>query len=672
MFHRLTKAQFPFEGDPPGPNKVPPRIPVGSIVEDDPLDGAAETLSADGTLRRVKFRMVGDVRRCWLAVEFLEPAEAAERPPIIPWAFLTTCVRAEEWINGLADTGSNYVNADYLVALALYESGLANAGNVTPGTDAVGPFQITSARWKQFLDTAKDPRFNADDRDNVSDQIYGAAFLAREDTRAIAEAITAHDKAAGTNAEPDKTGPYIPTYSDVFVAAVVTPLAAIELRKLQIAGKGDTRIDEIVKNLDVLREAEMERIFRHNHHVFKVDKAEAEAKGVAVGPRTVTDFYAAVEAKLDQLFADAFKLMQEHVPELLPITTGDAPWLKFALIEQETPWKDGAVKESSAEGTKRALDYFKATNLSTTKVLAWCGAFAAFCMKEVGGKVAESIVKDPAWAANWKKWGNLALPLGSASIPVGAVVVMAPPPDGSRSGHVGFYSPKQSGAAGKITLLGGNQGNSVKNSDFARSEVAAIRWFGPPPGSGGGTGSGSDVVPPGEGIAWGRFVDKKFGSDEFKKKVIAICNGMSCDPSFLMAAMSFESARSFSAKQKNLAGGSAVGLIQFTPIAAADLGTTVAELATLTEMRQLDFVEKYMKRWAAGRPFKALSDVYMAILAPAHFGAPADKAIYSHPSREYKANSGLDANKDGHITVGEATAKVLQHLHEGLRPENRG
>ncbi len=671
MFHRLTKAQFPFEGEPPALAKVPPRIPVGSIVEDDPVGEVRETLSADGTLRRVKFRMVSDLRRCWLPVEFIEAAEAPERPPIIPWAFLTTCVQAEEWLNALPDTGANYVNSDYLIALALYESGLANVGNITSGTDAVGPFQITSARWSQYLNKANDPEITADDRDNVSDQIRGAAFLTREDTRTISEAVTAHDQGVGTNAEPEKTGPYIPTYSDVFIAAVVTPRAAIELRKLQIAGKVDTRIDEIVKNLDDIREAEMERIFRHNHHVFKVDKAEAEARGVAAGPRTVADLYAVVSAKLDHLFADAFKLMRDYVPELLPITAGNAPWLDIALREQVDPWRNGIMKESSPAGTNRVLKYFGATNLSTTTVLAWCGAFAAFCMKEVGGQVAHKIVHDPAWAANWKTWGNLAVPLGSDEIPIGAVVVMSPPPDGSRSGHVSFYSPKQSGVEGKITLLGGNQGNSVKDLDFARSEVAAIRWLGPPLGSDADV-PGSDVVPTGEGIAWGRYVDKKFGHDEFKKKVIDICKRMESDPSHLMAAMSFETARSFSAKQKNLAGGSATGLIQFTPIAAADLGTTVAELATMTELRQLDFVEEYMRRWAKGRPFKKLSDVYMAILAPAFFGKPDGTAIYEHPSKNYKANAGLDANKDGRITVGEATSKVLVHLHEGFRPENRG
>ena len=81
-----------------------------------------------------------------------------------------------------------------------------------------------------------------------------------------------------------------------------------------------------------------------------------------------------------------------------------------------------------------------------------------------------------------------------------------------------------------------------------------------------------------------------------------------------MAAMAFETGRSFSAKQKNLGGGSATGLIQFMPATAAELGTSTAALAAMTEIKQLDFVEKYMALRANGRPFKQLSDVYMAIL----------------------------------------------------------
>jgi uncharacterized protein (TIGR02594 family) len=483
MFYRLTKAQFPFEGTPPNLEKKPPKIPVNATVEDDPPTGSEELLSPDGALRKVKFTVVDKVRRCWLPVGDLVEAEAPERPPVILWAFLTTCVRAEEWINKKTDTGTNFVNADYLIALALYESKIANVGNETPNTDAVGPFQITSARWKQFLDKVDEAEFpfTEDDRDNVSDQIYGAAFLTREDTRAISEAITEHGRASGANI--DETGPYIPTYSDVFIAAVVSPLAAITLRKLQIDSRDDTVISVLVDGLQPDRKAEMERIFRHNHHILKVDRREAETRGVPAGPRSVKDLYEKVDAKLNELFVSAFKLIQENVPELLPVVPANAagaPWLPIALREQASPWNNGELREQTEAGKKRVIEYFRAIGVQTNEVLHWCGAFVGFCMKEAGGEFAGSIVKEPGFAKSWKTWGNQSIPLGTKDIPTGALVVMSPPPDGKTTGHVAFCSPNQSGAAGMLTLVGGNQSDSVKDSDFARAKIAAIRWLGAP------------------------------------------------------------------------------------------------------------------------------------------------------------------------------------------------
>src|ERR1700730_19292705 len=54
------------------------------------------------------------------------------------------------------------------------------------------------------------------------------------------------------------------------------------------------------------------------------------------------------------------------------------------------------------------------------------------------------------------------------------------------------------------------------------------------PGTGSGAQGGSDE------IAWG----KKVGAD-FKTKVIAICSGLGCDPSYVMASMAFETGASF-------------------------------------------------------------------------------------------------------------------------------
>ncbi len=165
-------------------------------------------------------------------------------------------------------------------------------------------------------------------------------------------------------------------------------------------------------------------------------------------------------------------------------------------------------------------------------------------------------------------------------------------------------------------------------------------------------------------IAWGRKV-----STAFKTKVVAICADLQCDPSHLMAAMAFETGERFTSSVKNKASG-ATGLIQFMPKTAKGLGTTTDALAAMTEVDQLDFVAKY---FAPKRgKMKTLSDVYMAILFPVACGKPEAHVLFRAPSKQYEQNKGLDANKDGEVTKGEAAAKVHARLTKGLDSANRG
>lgn len=165
-------------------------------------------------------------------------------------------------------------------------------------------------------------------------------------------------------------------------------------------------------------------------------------------------------------------------------------------------------------------------------------------------------------------------------------------------------------------------------------------------------------------IAWG----KKVGGP-FKNRVIAISSGLGCDPSHLMSAMAFETGESFSPSIRNKKS-NATGLIQFMPKTAVSLGTTIDALAQMTAVDQLDFVEKYLK------PFKnkmqTLSDVYMTILFPAAVGKPEAHVLFAAPSKAYEQNKGLDANKDGAVTKGEAAAKVQVKLTKGLGEGLRG
>ena len=148
-------------------------------------------------------------------------------------------------------------------------------------------------------------------------------------------------------------------------------------------------------------------------------------------------------------------------------------------------------------------------------------------------------------------------------------------------------------------------------------------------------------------------------SQEFKDKVVQIATDLGTNPNFLMAVMSFESGGTFSPSVKNSLSG-AVGLIQFMPPTAKGLGTSSQALAQMTAEDQLDFVAKHFKRFK-GR-LKTLEDTYMAVLFPAAVGKGSDHVLFTKPSKQYKQNSGLDINKDGQITVGEATDKVRARL----------
>jgi hypothetical protein len=171
-------------------------------------------------------------------------------------------------------------------------------------------------------------------------------------------------------------------------------------------------------------------------------------------------------------------------------------------------------------------------------------------------------------------------------------------------------------------------------------------------------------------LAWGAKV-----SPAFRAKVRAIAAMLPTDPSDLMACMAWESGRSFRPDVRNMAGSGAVGLIQFMPTVAGELGTSAEALAAMPAEAQLDYVERYFAMWkrrlAPGKAF-SLEDLYMAILWPVAVGKPDTFVLFDvhdleHPAR-YRQNAGLDINHDGLVTKAEACVKVLAIRAEGLRP----
>lgn len=165
-------------------------------------------------------------------------------------------------------------------------------------------------------------------------------------------------------------------------------------------------------------------------------------------------------------------------------------------------------------------------------------------------------------------------------------------------------------------------------------------------------------------IAWGRKVGAAF-----KEEVIILCAALECDPSHLMAAMAFETGETFSPSKRNPVSG-ATGLIQFMPRTAKALGTSTAALAAMTALDQLVFVGQYFRPFS-GR-MRTLSDVYMAILWPRAVGKPDATILFEAPSTNFEQNKGLDVNRDGAVTKGEAASKVQRMLDKGLSRQWRG
>ncbi|HEX8147809.1 MAG TPA: peptidoglycan-binding protein [Pyrinomonadaceae bacterium] len=148
-------------------------------------------------------------------------------------------------------------------------------------------------------------------------------------------------------------------------------------------------------------------------------------------------------------------------------------------------------------------------------------------------------------------------------------------------------------------------------------------------------------------------------SQAFKEKVVNIAASLGTNPNFLMAVISFETGETFSPSVRNPVSG-AVGLIQFVKDTARGLGTTQEALARMTAEEQLDFVAEHFRPFR-GR-LRTIEDTYMAVLLPSAVGKGSGHVIFRRPSKRYTQNRGLDINRDGLVTVGEAADKVREKL----------
>jgi uncharacterized protein (TIGR02594 family) len=126
----------------------------------------------------------------------------------------------------------------------------------------------------------------------------------------------------------------------------------------------------------------------------------------------------------------------------------------------------GVCETPGDHDTARVIEYLRSTTTLREGMhdeTPWCSAFVNWCFAKVGISPTRS-----AAARSWITWGD---PL---KVPrIGAVVVFSRDDAGPRAGHVGFWVGQQ----GKtITVLGGNQKNSVCEAQYAASRLLGYRW----------------------------------------------------------------------------------------------------------------------------------------------------------------------------------------------------
>jgi uncharacterized protein (TIGR02594 family) len=429
---------------------------VDDLLVNETVTGTGKT---DGLFTEVD---PGDGTHEWVLTADLTLLDDADRPIADRQIFIEECIHVERALNDLATTAPWFISADFLIARALIETDIKNAGRKVAGSDAVGPLQVSSAEWNDFLANGGPLKegYGPGDFDNWVKQIRGAGYRMFSDAKSTSNLKQGKGGTA--------TDPFLPSYLDVFHAYLLnSPGAAIAVLDAQNsdADEGKT-IKEVLTG--VLQAEQLTAVFN----------ARASFTGTVDQPKSLADFVTATQSALDGALKSAHDLIQQFAPQELPaVTQAEAPWFDVAQDEE---------KKNIAEPNDRIrTEYFPATDYRPNpppNIPSWCGAFASYCMKASGSELAaKSIPKGSAVAANWKGWGA-SLSAQADEIPSGAVVVLSPAPGTTSSGHVGFFVKFQKNNE-QVVLLGGNQSHQVVEKPFPASRIVAIRWLDLAPGT---------------------------------------------------------------------------------------------------------------------------------------------------------------------------------------------
>ena len=156
----------------------------------------------------------------------------------------------------------------------------------------------------------------------------------------------------------------------------------------------------------------------------------------------------------------------------------------------------------------------------------------------------------------------------------------------------------------------------------------------------------------------GAAYQKVAGDTAFLNEVSRIAQKFEIKESDLLGLIASESG--FDPKSDN---GSHVGLIQFSADSARAVGTTQADLKSMSRAQQMKYVEKYFDYWQLPKGASA-GQLYSVVFAPAFASKDNNTTLYSRGSGAYASNAALDADNDGKITVGELGQRIESKKQE--------
>lgn len=141
-----------------------------------------------------------------------------------------------------------------------------------------------------------------------------------------------------------------------------------------------------------------------------------------------------------------------------------------------------------------------------------------------------------------------------------------------------------------------------------------------------------------------------------RRATVDVARLLGADPDDLVTVMRFESAGSFDPAKRNPFSG-ATGLIQFLPSTAEHLGTSVAELARMSQDAQIRGpVYKYLAGFRGS--LGSLERLYLAIFYPAAMGLSDDAIVFRAGEPGYEQNRGFDRQNSGVIRRGDIVATI--------------